>query len=328
MTPIAPFPAGRLRRTRLRGWSRAMVAETHIAPDHCILPLFVTDGARERLASLPFVERVPLAELGAELAAAAALGIRAVALFPHGEPRSEHAARATDPGNLMCRAIAAAKAACPAVGIIADVALDPYTAHGQDGLLARDGTVDNDATLPLLVEQAVIQARAGADIVAPSDMMDGRVGAIRRGLEAAGLATTQIMAYSAKYASALYGPFREGVGSGALLKGDKRNYQMDPRNRREALREMAADIAEGADSVMVKPGHCYLDVIARAADQFDVPIFAYHTSGEAAMIEGAAAMGALDRDAAILEVLTAFRRAGAAGILTYHAREAARLLAG
>ncbi len=327
MTPIAPFPAGRLRRTRLTAWSRAMVAETHLAPEHLILPLFVTEGARERLTSLPFVERVPLPELGAEVAAAAALGICAVALFPHGEPRSVNAERATDPGNLMCRAIAAAKAAAPEVGIIADVALDPYTEHGQDGLLAADGTVDNDATLPLLVEQAVVQARAGADIVAPSDMMDGRVGAIRQGLEAAGLTTTQIMAYAAKYASCLYGPFREGVGSGAHLKGDKRNYQMDPRNRREALREIAADIAEGADSVMVKPGHAYLDVIARAADRFDVPVFAYHTSGEAAMIEGAAAMGALDRDAALLEVLTAFRRAGAAGVLTYHAREAARLLA-
>lgn len=328
MTPIAPFPAGRLRRTRMRAWSRDLVAEVALSPAQFILPLFVTDGPRERLASLPFVERVPLAELGAEVAAAAALGIRAVALFPHGEPRSESAARATDPDNLMCRAIAAAKAAAPDVGVIADVALDPYTAHGQDGLLAADGTVDNDATLPLLAQQAVVQARAGADIVAPSDMMDGRVGAIRAALEAAGLKTTQIMAYSAKYASSLYGPFREGVGSGAHLRGDKRNYQMDPRGRREALREIAADIAEGADSVMVKPGHAYLDVVARAVDAFDVPVFAYHTSGEAAMIEGAAAMGALDRDAAILEILTAFRRAGAAGVLTYHAREAARLLAG
>ncbi|MFN3288391.1 MAG: porphobilinogen synthase, partial [Sphingomonadaceae bacterium] len=236
MTPIAPFPAGRLRRTRMHAWSRDLVAEVALTPERLILPLFVTDGARERLASLPFVECVPLAELGAEVAAAAALGTRAVALFPHGEQRGESAARATDPGNLMCRAIAAAKASAPDIGVIADVALDPYTANGQDGLLAADGTVDNDATLPLLAEQAVVQARAGADIVAPSDMMDGRVGAIRAALEAAGLKTTQIMAYSAKYASCLYGPFREGVGSGAHLKGDKRNYQMDPRGRREALR--------------------------------------------------------------------------------------------
>ncbi|MDT7934032.1 MAG: porphobilinogen synthase [Sphingomonadaceae bacterium] len=324
----APFPAARLRRTRMSAWSRDLHAEVTLTPQDFIWPVFVTEGPRERLRSLPFVQRVPLNELGREAKAAAALGIRVIALFPHGERRSDDARTALDPANLMCRAIAELKAAAPQVGVLADVALDPYTAHGHDGLLAADGTVDNDATLVLLTEQAVIQARAGADIVAPSDMMDGRVSRIRSALESSGHATTQIMAYSAKYASCLYGPFREAVGSAGALKGDKRNYQMDPRNAREALREAALDLAEGADSLMVKPGMVYLDILRAVAEGSPAPVFAYHTSGEAAMIEGAAAMGALDRERAIVEVLTAFRRAGARGVLTYHALDAARLIGG
>lgn len=324
----AGFPLTRLRRTRAAAWSRAMHAEISVSPADLIWPVFVTDGPREALKSLPFVERTPLAELGREVKAAGTLGIPCVALFPHGEKRSDDARTALDPDNLMCRAIAEAKAAAPEVGILADVALDPYTAHGHDGLLGPDGAVDNDATIPLLVEQAIAQARAGADIVAPSDMMDGRVGRIRQALEDAGLPATQIMAYSAKYASCLYGPFREAVGSAGVLKGDKRGYQMDPRNLGEALREAALDLMEGADSLMVKPGLAYLDVLARVSDATHAPVFAYHTSGEAAMIEGAVAMGALDRNKAIIELLIAFKRAGARGVLTYHARDAARLMGG
>ena len=323
----APYPALRLRRTRTHAWSRAMVAETRLSPSDLIWPIFVTAGPRERLKSLPFVERVPLAEVGAAARLAGEAGIPCIALFPHGEPRSETAHTALSADNIMCRAIAACKAAAPHVGVLADVALDPYTSHGHDGLLARDGSVDNDATLDMLVAQALVQARAGADILAPSDMMDGRIGRIRAALEADGFHDRQIMAYAAKYASALYGPFREAVGSEGVLKGDKRGYQMDYANAAEALREVALDLAEGADTVMVKPGLAYLDILAAVRAEFRVPTFAYHTSGEAAMIEGAVAMGAMDRDKAILEILTAFKRAGAAGVLTYHALDAARLLA-
>ena len=305
-----------------------MVAETRLTPSDLIWPIFVTTGERTPLKSLPFVERIPLAEVGAAAREAGALGIPCIALFPHGEARSDDAQTALNPDSLMCRAIAEAKAAAPDVGVLADIALDPYTSHGHDGLLAADGSVDNDATLDLLVAQALVQARAGADIVAPSDMMDGRVGRIRAALEAEGHRNTQIMAYAAKYASALYGPFREAVGSAGALKGDKRGYQMDWANAQEALREVALDLAEGADTVMVKPGLPYLDILAAVRARFGVPTFAYHTSGEAAMIEGAVAMGALDRDRAILELLGAFKRAGAAGVLTYHARDAARLLGG
>ena len=322
----APFPALRLRRTRLHPWSRTMVAETRLSPADLIWPIFVTDGPRERLKTLPFVERVPMAEVGDAVRQAAAAGIPCVALFPHGEPRSEDASTALSPDNVMNRAIAEAKAAAPTVGILADVALDPYTSHGHDGLLDAHGRVDNDRTLDILTAQALVQARAGADILAPSDMMDGRIGRIRAALEADGFHERQIMAYAAKYASALYGPFREAVGSAGALKGDKRGYQMDPANAHEALREVALDLAEGADTVMVKPGLAYLDILARVAAEFRVPTFAYHTSGEAAMIEGAVALGAMDRSAAILEILGAFKRAGAAGVLTYYALEAARLL--
>lgn len=303
-----------------------MVAETRMSPTDLIWPIFVTAGARERLRTLPFVERVPLAEVGAAAKLAGSLGIPCVALFPHGEPRSNDASTALSADNLMCRAIAEAKAAAPDVGVLADVALDPYTAHGHDGVLDARGSVDNDRTLDLLVAQALVQARAGADILAPSDMMDGRIGRIRAALEVEGFKHAQIMAYAAKYASALYGPFREAVGSAGALKGDKRDYQMDWANAEEALREVAMDLAEGADTVMVKPGLVYLDIVAAVRSRFQVPTFAYHTSGEAAMIEGAVMMGALDRDKAILELLGAFKRAGAAGVLTYFAVDAARLL--
>ncbi|MFN5630376.1 MAG: porphobilinogen synthase, partial [Sphingomonadales bacterium] len=251
--------------------------------------------------------------------------------FPNtqAERRSDDGAEALNPDNLMCRAIRAIKAAHgDAIGILTDVALDPYTAHGQDGLVDEAGYVLNDDTVAVLVDQAVNQARAGADIIAPSDMMDGRIGAIRRALEMDGHVNVQIMSYAAKYASAFYGPFRDAVGSRGLLKGDKKGYQMDPANSDEALREVAMDIAEGADSVMVKPGMPYLDIIARVKSSFEVPVFAYQVSGEYAMIEAAAAAGAGDRDALVLETLTAFKRAGCSGILTYHAAHAARLLNG
>jgi porphobilinogen synthase len=250
-------------------------------------------------------------------------------LFPNTPPglRTVGAEEALNPDNLICRAVRAAKAAAPDVGVLTDVALDPYTAHGHDGITDDGGYVLNDATVQILAEQALVQAAAGADIVAPSDMMDGRVAAIRSALEQAGHANVQIMAYAAKYASAFYGPFRDAVGSRGLLKGDKKSYQMDPANVAEALREVALDLDEGADSVMVKPGLPYLDIIRRVKERFEVPVFAYQVSGEYAMIEAAAAAGAGDRDALVLETLMAFKRAGCAGMLTYHAPVAARLLA-
>ena len=329
MTAI--FPALRLRRTRRHAWSRALVAEAHLAPQQLIWPLFVTSGrdVDEPVASLPGVSRWSVDRLAALAREAVGLGIGCVALFPNtpGELRDATGREAVNPDNLMCRAIAAIKAAVPEIGVLTDVALDPYTSHGHDGLIDASGHVLNDPTSAMLVEQALVQAAAGADIIAPSDMMDGRVGAIRAGLEAAGHHDVQLMAYAAKYASAFYGPFRDAVGSAGLLKGDKRSYQMDPANAEEALREVAADLAEGADSVMVKPGLAYLDIVRRVKDRFQVPVFAYAVSGEYAMIEAAAAAGAGDRDALILETLLAFRRAGASGVLTYHARDAARLLA-
>jgi porphobilinogen synthase len=256
------------------------------------------------------------------------LGIPCIALFPN-TPRSlrtEDAREALNPDNLICRAVRAVKDAAPEVGVLTDVALDPYTAHGHDGVVDGAGCVLNDETTVILAEQALVQARAGADIVAPSDMMDGRVGLIRQALEREGLCNVQIMAYAAKYASAFYGPFRDAVGSSGLLKGDKKSYQMDPANGDEALREVALDIAEGADHVMVKPGLPYLDIVRRVKERFEVPVFAYQVSGEYAMIEAAAAAGAGDRNALVMETLMAFKRAGCAGILTYHAPLAARLL--
>ena len=326
------FPALRLRRTRSAAWSRALVAETSLAPAHLIWPLFVTSGqnVEEPIGSLPGVSRWSVDGIAARAREARDLGIGVIALFPNTPRalRTDDGREALNPDNLMCRAIRAIKDAVPEIGVLTDVALDPYTAHGHDGLVNGDGYVLNDETSKILVDQALNQATAGADIIAPSDMMDGRIGAIRHALEGAGHVNVQIMSYAAKYASAFYGPFRDAVGSGGLLKGDKKTYQMDPANAQEALREVALDIAEGADSVMVKPGLPYLDIIRQVKDRFEMPVFAYQVSGEYAMIEAAAAAGAGDRDALVLETLLAFRRAGCSGILTYHAAHAARLLRG
>ena len=307
-----------------------MHAENRLHPSDLIWPLFVTEGqgVEEPIASLPGVSRWSVDGIVARAREARDAGIPCLALFPNTQPgrRSDDGEEALNPDNLMCRAIRAIKDAVPDIGILTDVALDPYTAHGQDGLLDQDGYVVNDATIDVLIGQSLNQAAAGADIIAPSDMMDGRVGAIREALEEEGHANVQIMAYAAKYASAFYGPFRDAVGSSGLLKGDKKSYQMDPANSEEALREVALDLAEGADSVMVKPGLPYLDIIARVKDRFEVPVFAYQVSGEYAMIEAAVAAGAGDRDALVLETLLAFKRAGCSGVLTYHALHAARLL--
>ena len=329
----AAYPNLRLRRTRAHAWSRALHRETMLSPADLIWPLFVTSGTgvEEPVASLPGVSRWSVDGIAARAKEAAALGIPCIALFPNtpADKRSDDGGEALNPDNLMCRAIRAVRDACGSeIGILTDVALDPYTAHGQDGLLDRTGYVVNDDTVAVLVDQAVNQANAGADVIAPSDMMDGRVRAIRIALEMAGHHNIQIMSYAAKYASAFYGPFRDAVGSGGLLKGDKKSYQMDPANSEEALREVALDLAEGADSVMVKPGLPYLDIVARVKARFEVPVFAYQVSGEYAMIEAAAAAGAGDRDALVLETLTAFKRAGCSGVLTYHAAHAARLLHG
>jgi porphobilinogen synthase len=309
---------------------RSMLAEHRLHPSDFILPLFVCEGqgCEEPIPALPGVSRWTVDRIGERAKEAARLGIPCVALFPNtpGHLRTERAEEALNPDNLICRAVKAVKDACPEIGVLTDVALDPYTAHGHDGLIDERGCVLNDETSAILVQQALVQAEAGADIVAPSDMMDGRVGAIRAGLEAAGKCDTTIMAYAAKYASAFYGPFREAVGSGGRLKGDKRGYQMNPANGAEALREVALDIAEGADMVMVKPGLPYLDVVAAVRARFEVPTFAYQVSGEYAMIEHAAAAGAGDRQALILETLLAFKRAGATGVLTYHALDAARAI--
>ena len=310
-----------------------MVRETVLTPADLIWPLFITEGeaVEEPISSLPGVSRWSVDQIVVRTKEAIDLGIPCIALFPNtqADRRSDDGAEALNPDNLMCRAIRAIKQAHgDAIGILTDVALDPYTSHGQDGLIDEAGYVLNDDTVGVLVDQAVNQARAGADIIAPSDMMDGRIGAIRRALEMDGHVNVQIMSYAAKYASAFYGPFRDAVGSRGLLKGDKKSYQMDPANSDEALREVAMDIAEGADSVMVKPGLPYLDIIRRVKDSFEVPVFAYQVSGEYAMIEAAAAAGAGDRDALVLETLTAFKRAGCSGVLTYHAAHAARLLNG
>jgi porphobilinogen synthase len=327
---LGAFPSTRLRRTRSAAWSRALVAETRLDPSDLIWPLFIADGKGEEepIASLRGVSRWPVGRLAEKAREARELGIACIALFPNtpAELRSEDAREALNPDNLICRAVRAVKEAVPEVGILTDVALDPYTASGHDGLTDEAGYVLNDETMKILVDQALVQAAAGADIVAPSDMMDGRIGAIRQALEREGHVNVQIMAYAAKYASAFYGPFRDAVGSRGLLKGDKKSYQMDPANAVEALREVALDIAEGADHVMVKPGLPYLDIIRRVKERFDVPVFAYQVSGEYAMIEAAAAGGVGDRDALVLETLIAFKRAGCAGVLTYHAPLAARLL--
>lgn len=332
-TPWGHFPQTRLRRLRRYDWSRRLVAESRLSVDDLIWPVFVHEGTkrREAVASMPGVERLSVDLLVDAVEAAAEVGIPAVALFPVTDPakKTPDGDEAVNPENLVCRAVRAVKKAHGnAVGVICDVALDPYTSHGQDGLL-RDGYVANDETVAVLRRQAVVQAEAGCDVIAPSDMMDGRVGAVRQALDEAGFDRVSIMAYAAKYASAFYGPFRDAVGSATNLGvGDKRTYQMDPANTDEALREVALDIAEGADMVMVKPGLPYLDVVRRVKDAFGVPTFAYQVSGEYAMLLAAANNGWLDRDRSVLESLLAFERAGADGILTYFALEAARLVSG
>jgi len=328
---MTSYPHLRLRRTRASAWSRALHREVEVTPADMIWPLFVTEGhdCEVPVASLPGVSRWSVDRIVDQAKLAVTAGIPALALFPHTQPerRTFDGGEALNPDNLMCRAIRAIKAACgDDIGVLTDVALDPYTSHGQDGLVDDQGYVMNDDTVEVLVGQSLNQAAAGADIIAPSDMMDGRIGAIRAALEGAGHINVQIMSYAAKYASAFYGPFRDAVGSHGLLKGDKKTYQMDPANGEEALREVELDLAEGADSVMVKPGLPYLDIAYRVKQAFGVPVFAYQVSGEYAMIEAAVAAGAADRDAMVIETLTAFKRAGCSGVLTYHALHAARLL--
>lgn len=328
----ASYPALRLRRTRSTPWSRRLHAETILTPADLIWPLFITDGegVEEPIASLPGVSRWSVDGIVTRAREARAAGIACIALFPNTPRalRTEDGHEALNPDNLMCRAIGAIKDAVPDIGVLTDVALDPYTAHGHDGLVDGQGYVMNDETAEVLVAQALNQAAAGADIIAPSDMMDGRIGMIRDALEEEGHVNVQIMSYAAKYASAFYGPFRDAVGSRGLLKGDKKTYQMDPANAEEALREVALDLQEGADSVMVKPGLPYLDIIVRVKNAFEVPVFAYQVSGEYAMIEAAVAAGAAERDPMVLETLMAFKRAGCSGVLTYHALHAARLMSG
>jgi porphobilinogen synthase len=319
----------RPRRNRRAEWVRRMVREHVLTADDLIWPLFLIDGERKRVpvASMPGVERISVDEAVRDAERAAKLRIPCIALFPYTDPalRSDDGAEALNPDNLVCRAIRAIKKEVPDVGILCDVALDPYTSHGHDGLL-REGEILNDETVEVLVKQALVEAEAGCDIIAPSDMMDGRVGAIRRALDGSGRIDVLIMAYAAKYASAFYGPFRDAVGSSATLVGDKRTYQMDPANVDEALREVEMDLAEGADLVMVKPGMPYLDVLRLVKDTFAVPTFAYQVSGEYAMIAAAAGNGWLDGDKAMMESLTAFKRAGADGILTYFAPRVAEKL--
>ena len=330
--PIAPYPASRPRRMRRDAFSRRLMREHRLSADDLILPVFVTEGegVREPVPSMPGVERVSIDQLLVDAAAGHRLGIPALALFPvvPVQKKSLDAAEAWNPEGLAQRAVRALKAELPDLGVITDVALDPFTTHGQDGIIDDDGYVVNDITVEALVRQARSHAAAGADVVAPSDMMDGRIGAIRSALEDDGQVHTRILAYSAKYASAFYGPFRDAVGSaGNLGRGSKETYQMDPANGEEAIHEVAADLAEGADMVMVKPGMPYLDVVHRIRERFQRPTFVYHVSGEYAMLKAAAERGWLDERACVLEALTGMKRAGADGILTYYAREAAEWLA-
>jgi porphobilinogen synthase len=322
----------RMRRNRRSEWARRMVRENVLTADDLIWPLFVMDGtkARTSVPSMPGVERLSVDEIAREAARAAKLSIPCIALFPYTDPklRDETGSEALNPDNLVCRAIRAIKKEVPEIGILCDVALDPFTSHGHDGLL-RDGAILNDETVAILVKQALVQAEAGCDIIAPSDMMDGRVGAIRKALDAAKFVDVSIMSYAAKYASAFYGPFRDAVGSAKTLTGDKRTYQMDFGNSDEALREVALDIEEGADMIMVKPGLPYLDIVQRVKEVFGMPTFAYQVSGEYAMIMAAAQNGWLDGERAMIESLTAFKRAGCDGVLTYFApRVAEKLKAG
>ncbi len=329
--PSGAYPRTRLRRTRMADWSRRLVAEHRLSLDDLIWPVFIHEGPRQRVpvASMPEIERIPLDQLAKVAETAVTLGLPAVALFPAVDSnlKSEDAREAVNPNNLVGRAVRAVKKAAPGLGVICDVALDPYTPHGHDGLL-RAGEIVNDETVAVLCKQAVALAESGADIVAPSDMMDGRVGAIRDALETQGFKNVKILAYAAKYASALYGPFRHAVNSNnALGKGDKCSYQMDPANGDEALREVALDIAEGADMVMVKPGMAYLDVLWRIKEAFGMPTFAYQVSGEYAMIKAAAKEGWLDEERVFLESMLCFKRAGASAVMTYAAPMIARLLA-
>jgi len=321
----------RPRRNRKAEWARRMVRENVVTTDDLIWPMFVVDGDNKRLpvASMPGVDRLSVDQIVRDAERAAKLEIPCIALFPFTDPslRDDTGSEALNADNLVCRATRAIKKEFPDIGVLCDVALDPFTSHGHDGLL-RDGVILNDETVAVLVKQALVQAEAGCDIIAPSDMMDGRVAAIREALDQAGLLDVQIMAYAAKYASAFYGPFRDAIGSAKTLTGDKRTYQMDPANSDEALREVELDIAEGADMVMVKPGLPYLDIVRRVKDTFGMPTFAYQVSGEYAMIAGAAANGWIDGDRAMLESLTAFKRAGADGVLTYFAPMVASMLAG
>jgi porphobilinogen synthase len=330
VTPFAAFPRSRPRRLRRTPWIRSMVAEVALSPHDLILPVFILEGFNQRqpVASMPGVDRLSVDLLVGVAEEAARLGIPALALFPVTplERKTEDGREAWNEDNLVCRAIRALKRAVPEVGLITDVALDPYTTHGQDGLL-KDGLILNDPTIAALCRQASCQAAAGCDIVAPSDMMDGRISAIRSSLDEQGLVDTILLSYAAKYASAFYGPFRDAVGSGkALGSADKKTYQMNPANSSEALREVAIDLSEAADMVMVKPGLPYLDIIRRVKETYDVPTFAYQVSGEYAMVKAAAERGWLDGDAAMYETLLAFKRAGADGILTYAAIDVARML--
>jgi len=321
--------ATRMRRNRRTEWARRLVRETTLTTDDLIWPLFLVDGENSRtpISSMPGVERLTVDQAVREAERAAKLSIPVIALFPYTDPalRDETGSEALRPDNLVCRAIRAIKQAVPEIGILCDVALDPYTSHGHDGLL-RDGVILNDETVAVLVRQALVEAEAGCDVIAPSDMMDGRVAAIRTALDDANFTHVQIMAYTAKYASAFYGPFRDAVGSSGTLIGDKRTYQMDPANANEAVREAELDIAEGADMIMVKPGLIYLDILRRLKDTFGMPTFAYQVSGEYAMIMAAAQNGWLDGDKAMMESLVAFKRAGADGVLTYFAPRVAEKL--
>ena len=327
---VARFPAGRMRRNRHDAWTRRLVAEHRLSVDDLIWPVFLIDGESQRteVASMPGVSRVSVDMLPGHVEAAVRLGVPAIAFFPAtaAERKDADGTESANPDNLVCRAARLLKREFPEVGLIGDVALDPYTDHGHDGVI-RDGYVANDESLAVLVRQAVVQAEAGIDVLAPSDMMDGRVGAIRAALDAEGLIHTRIMSYAAKYASAFYGPFRDALGNAGSLKGDKKTYQMDPANTDEALREVELDLLEGADMVMVKPGMPYLDIVHRVRERFGCPTFAYQVSGEYAMIAAAAERGWLDRRRTMLESLVAFKRAGASGVLTYFAVEAAQALA-
>ncbi len=326
---LGSYPSTRLRRNRGDDSSRRMVAENKLSADDLIWPVFIIDGANERqpVASMPGVDRLSVDLIPAAAAQAKSLGIPAMALFPNTDValKTADAKEALNPDNLVCRATQALKDAHPDMAVVCDVALDPYNSDGHDGIV-EDGIILNDQTVEILCQQALVQAAAGCDIIAPSDMMDGRIAAIRKALDGDGFESVKIMSYAAKYASAFYGPFRDAVGANSALKGDKKTYQMDPANSDEALRETAMDIAEGADMVMVKPGMPYLDIIRRVKDSFGMPTFAYQVSGEYAMLKAAANNGWLDNDKVVLESLIAFKRAGADGVLTYLAVEAAKLL--